>query len=86
MPEELEVYPRHNWNGAFVFKRAVPSGPPRRAAAWHRDATASATAIARWEDDGGRLAPVGVSGASCARVGGACPVATGTFERLERRR
>jgi hypothetical protein len=26
---------------------------PQRLGAWHRDATASAFAIARWEDDGG---------------------------------
>lgn len=73
MPEKLEVYPRHNWNAAFVLKQAVPSGPPRRAAAWHRDATASAMAIARWEDDGGRLAPAGLSGASLRSSGGRMP-------------
>ena len=33
---------------------ATPPRPlPERIAAWHRDATASAFAIARWEDDGG---------------------------------
>jgi hypothetical protein len=64
MPEELEVYPRHSWNVALVFKQAAPIGPQRHTAAWHGDVAASATAIARWEDDGGRLAPIGVSAAS----------------------
>jgi hypothetical protein len=73
MREELEVYPHHNWNAAVVFRRAVPPSPFRRTDAWYRDVTASAIAIARWEDDGGRPARVSVSGASPRSSGGRMP-------------
>jgi len=85
MPEELEVYQRHNWNAAFVLRHADTGTPLRRMDGWYRDVIASAAAIARWEDDGGRPAPVRVSGAFPRSSAGRMPAATGTFEQLERR-
>jgi len=85
MPEELEAYQRHNWNAAFVLRHADTGTPLRRMDGWYRDVIASAAAIARWEDDGGRPAPVRVSGAFPRASAGRMPAATGTFEQLERR-
>jgi hypothetical protein len=74
MPEEIKVYPRHNWNAAFALKRAIPTAPHKRTDAWHRDATASAMAIARWEDDGGRPGRASISGVSPHSSGGRMPL------------
>ena len=77
MSEELEAYPRYDWNAAFVLQRTVPANPHRRTDAWYRDVAASAIAIARWEDDGGRPARVSVSGASPRSSGGRMPRGNG---------
>jgi hypothetical protein len=47
------------WQAVRAGSRRDPHRPlPRRLDAWHRDATASAFAIARWEDDVGLVGGV----------------------------
>ena len=45
------------WHAIRVGSPPAPQpSPPQRMPAWFRDVTASAFAIARWEDDGGLVA------------------------------
>jgi hypothetical protein len=45
------------WQATRAGSRPAPQpSPPERIQAWFRDVTASAFAIARWEDDGGLVA------------------------------
>lgn len=47
------------WQAIRAGSRPDPHRPlQQRFGAWHRDATASAFAIARWEDDGGLVGGV----------------------------
>ena len=47
------------WQAIRTGSRPNPHRPlPQRLDAWDRDATASAFAIARWEDDGGLVGGV----------------------------
>jgi hypothetical protein len=56
-----------NWFSSRWIISRFADGPgnrrlPQRMAPWYRDETASAFAIARWEDDGGRVDGGGHSG------------------------
>jgi len=74
MPEEFEVFRPYDSNAAVVCNGATPPRPQGRMDAWYRDVTASAIAIARWEDDGGRPARLSISGASPRITGGRIPL------------
>lgn len=73
MSEDFEVYAHHRSPPILAREHARPAVSQRRTNAWYRDVAASAIAISRWEDDGGRPAPASVSGATPRSSGGRMP-------------
>ena len=59
------------WQAIRTGSRPGPHRPlPDRLAAWYRDATAHAFAIARWEDDGGLVSAVRIRPEPSLSTGG----------------